>query len=210
MLFLQVRALWYTWSTMVEDEEFQKSGIVAIGFENGRLPLERTTDVNCFDELGTDVDVDDNIMLMDSGFDRDVARAILGIPLCLPIRPIGYHICADTVQWQSIFDMVMVTICKFVRVRLRFHYGTMQESKYALMTQGIPVDCIPVNDEGDVDLTNHYEWIEYRRTLEESRQQQQQNYMTMKQQTTTDVSPPPVITTTTMMTTKSTSSDMKE
>lgn len=145
---------------MVEDEEHQKSGVVAIGFENGKLPLER------FDN---DVDSSFDLSVNDVGFDRDLAREILKIPLSVPIRPMGYHICADSTQWQSIFDMVLSTICKFVRVRIRFHYGTTQETKYALMTHGIPVDSFPITETGDVDLSSHHAWIDSRRQLEEAR-----------------------------------------
>jgi hypothetical protein len=145
---------------MVEDEEHQKKGVVGIGFENGKLPLERFENVE-----GSMFD----LHAPDGGFDRDLAREILKIPLSVPIRPMGYHICADTNQWQSIFDMVAVTLCRFVRLRIRFHYGTEQETKYAMMTHGIPVDAIPVTPSGQVDLTDHFHWIEHRRQLEASR-----------------------------------------
>lgn len=144
---------------MVEEEEHQISGVVAIGFENGRLPLERLDNEESMVDLHA----------VDGGFDRDLAREILKIPLSVPIRPMGYHICADSTRWQAIFDMVTVTICKFVRVRLRFHYGTRQETMYAMMTHGIPVNAIPINDSGDVDLSHHKAWIEQRCRLEEQR-----------------------------------------
>ncbi len=165
ILFVQVRALWYVWSSLVEDEAHQRSGIVAIGFENGKTPLERfdgaaqhEAGANTYDLHATPHSY--------GGFDRDLARGILRLPLSLPVRPVGYHITADDTQWQGISDMVMVTICKFVRLRLRFHFGTMQEVRYKLMTNGIPVDAIPVTDDGEVDLTNHFRWIEHRRQLE--------------------------------------------
>ena len=110
----QLRALWYTWSTIVEEEAHQRSGIIAIGYENGRLPLER------YDQAK---DAMFDMHAAEGGFDRELARGILSIPLSLPIRPVGYHICADSTQWQGISDMVMVTVCKFVRLRMRFHYG---------------------------------------------------------------------------------------
>ncbi len=145
---------------MVEEEAHQIAGVVAIGFENGKLPLERFEN-----DEGPMFD----LHAADGGFDRDLAREILKIPLSVPIRPMGYHICADNTQWQAIFDMVMVTICKFVRVRLRFHYGSQQETKYAMMTHGIPVDSFPVTPSGNVDLEHHYTWIEHRREIERQR-----------------------------------------
>jgi hypothetical protein len=170
---------------MAEDEAHQKSGIVAIGFENGKTPLERLDGTATAaaaaqhqynDDYNTSADYDTerahNMYDLHAqthsygGFDRDLARGILRLPLSLPIRPVGYHITADDAQWQGISDMVMVTLCKLVRLRLRFHFGTMQETKYKLMTSGIPVDAIPVGDDGEVDLTNHLRWIEQRRQIE--------------------------------------------
>jgi hypothetical protein len=146
---------------MVEDEEHQVSGVVAVGYENGRLPLERFDHAESGDMF--------DMRAADGGFDKDMARGVLGLTLSLPIRPMGYHITADTTQWQGIFDMVAVTICKYVRLRLRFHYGAQQEVNYSLMTHGIPVDALPVTPEGDVDVTYHMQWIEYRRQLEAAR-----------------------------------------
>ena len=150
---------------MVEEEEHQISGVVAIGFENGKLPLER---------LHNDEGSTFELHVADGGFDRDLAREILKIPLSVPIRPMGYHICADSTRWQAIFDMVMVTICKFVRLRLLFHYGSTQETMYAMMTHGIPVSAIPITDSGDVDLSYHQAWIQERLQLERQRRQDKQ------------------------------------
>jgi hypothetical protein len=166
-----IRTLWYVWSSIVEDEEHQKSGIIAIGFENGKTPLERFDNAMLLQDAGASYDL--HAASSDGGFDRDLARGILSLPLSLPIRPVGYHITADNSQWQGVSDMVTVTVCKFVRLRLRFHYGTMQESKYKLMTHGIPVNFIPVTEEGDIELTYHKQWIEYRKQLEMERYQQQ-------------------------------------
>lgn len=161
--FSQFRVLFYMWCTMVEDEEHQKKGVVAIGFENGKLPLQR---------LDYDDDAEESSTFdMAGGFDRNLARGILIIPLSIPACPMGYHICSDSTQWEGVFDMVVSSICKFVRLRLRFHYGTMQENKYAMMTHGIPADCIPVTSEGELDLTNHQRWIEHRTELEAARRE---------------------------------------
>ena len=85
---------------MLEDEENQISGIVAVGYENGKSPLER------FD-IAEDAMFD--MHAADGGFDKALARGILRIPLSVPIRPMGYHVCADSSpQWQSIFDTVMI------------------------------------------------------------------------------------------------------
>lgn len=159
---------------MVEEEAHQISGVVAIGFENGKLPLERFERDSAHDHDGDDDPSMFDVHAADGGFDRDLAREILKIPLSVPIRPMGYHISSDSTQWQAIFDMVMVTICKFVRVRLRFHYGTTQETTYAMMTHGIPVEAFPITPSGEIDLRNHYAWIEQRRELEHQRRLQKE------------------------------------
>lgn len=169
-----MRALWYIWSSLVEDEAHQRSGIVAIGFENGKTPLERFDGAVRENTGGATFDL--HAAHSGGGFDRDLARGILSLPLSLPVRPVGYHITADSSQWQGISDMVMVTLCKYARLRLRFHFGTIQETMYKLMTNGIPVEAIPVGEDGEVDLTNHFRWIEHRRLLELERHSPSMEY----------------------------------
>ena len=147
---------------MLEDEVNQVKGVVAIGYELFRVPLQRfdiaeESDFEMFDAEG--------------GFDRELAREIIRIPLSVPARPVGYHLCTDSHQWVGILEMVMVTLCKFVRLRMRIHHGSEQECKYALMTSGMPADCIPVHDNGSIDLTNHNEWIRGRALLEQTRRE---------------------------------------
>ena len=101
--------------TMVESEQAQKSGIIGIGYEIGRLPIERYEVINDSDSF----DMASN----DGGFDRELARGLLNLPLGIPVRFASYHICADAPQWQGISDMVLVTLCKVARLRFRFHYG---------------------------------------------------------------------------------------
>ena len=64
------------------------------------------------------------------GFDRDLARDIISIPLSIPVRPVGYHLCTDSQQWVGILDMIMATLCKFVRLRMRIHRGTLLSSVF--------------------------------------------------------------------------------
>jgi len=89
----------------------QLKGVIAVGYELGRTPLEREGQSSSM--------ADNNIF----GFDRDLARQIISVPLSLPCRPVGYHLCTDSDQWVGILDMVMATLCKFVRLRMRIHHG---------------------------------------------------------------------------------------
>jgi hypothetical protein len=154
-----LRALWYIWMSILEDPVNQIKGVVAVGYEVGRLPLDR------FDGLA-EGNVGFEMYNADGGFDRDLARQIVSVPLSVPARPVGYHLCTDSHQWVGILNMVMVTLCKFIRLRMRIHHGSDQECKYALMTHGLPTGCIPVDPEGNVDLTMHMDWIENRRHID--------------------------------------------
>ncbi|VEU35002.1 unnamed protein product [Pseudo-nitzschia multistriata] len=162
-----LRALWYIWMSILEDPTNQKKGVVALGYEVGRVPLDRFDGTEEGEglagfELGEDA-TDHN---MSGGFDRTLARKIVSVPLSVPARPVGYHLCTDSHQWVGMLNMVMVTLCKFIRLRMRIHHGTDVECKYALMTHGMPTDSVPVDEAGCVSLAQHMEWIEGRRVLD--------------------------------------------
>ena len=156
-----LRALWYIWMSILEDPVNQIKGVVALGYEVGRVPLDKFDGTEEIDGLAGF-----EMVNADGGFDRNLAREIVSIPLSVPARPVGYHLCTDSHQWVVILNMVMVTVCKFVRLRMRIHHGTDQECKYALMTHGITTDCVPVDEMGCTSLTDHFEWIECRRILD--------------------------------------------
>jgi hypothetical protein len=160
-----LRALWYIWMSILEDPMNQKKGVVALGYEVGRAPLDRFDGTEDYEGLAGFEMASDHTN-MNGGFDKTLAREIVSVPLSVPARPVGYHLCTDSHQWVGILNMVMVTLCKFVRLRMRIHHGTDQECKYALMTHGMPTDCVPVDPDGMMSLTNHLEWIEGRRILD--------------------------------------------
>jgi len=169
-----LRALWYIWMSILENPINQMKGVVAVGYEVGRVPLDRFETLPDHDN---DEEEDPGFFEMDhqnGGFDRTLAREIVSVPLSVPARPVGYHLCTDSHQWVGILNMVMVTLCKFIRLRMRIHHGTDQECKYALMTHGMPTDCVPVDDLGYVNLTNHMEWIDHRRLLDAHKMEQLQ------------------------------------
>jgi hypothetical protein len=109
--------------SIIEDEVNQLKGVVAIGYELGRVPLERLDGME---------NIDFEMLTADGGFDHELARQIIRIPLSIPVRPIGYHLCTDSEQWMGILNMVMATLCKFIRLRMRIHLSSEQECKYAL------------------------------------------------------------------------------
>jgi hypothetical protein len=154
-----LRALWYIWMSILEDPINQIKGVVAVGYEVGKLPLDR------FDGMGEE-ESGFEMSNSEGGFDRDLARQIVSVPLSVPARPVGYHLCTDSHQWVHILNMILVTLCKFIRLRMRIHHGSDQECKYALMTHGLPTGCIPVDAEGNVTLSFHKDWIQRRRQID--------------------------------------------
>jgi hypothetical protein len=146
-------------------------GVVALGYEVGRVPLDKFDGTEDHLEGDGDSDGDEwsagfEMDRLDGGFDRTLAMEIVSVPLSVPARPVGYHLCTDSHQWVGILNMVMVTLCKFIRLRMRIHHGTDQECKYALMTHGMPTDCVPVDENGSLSLVNHYEWIDHRKIVD--------------------------------------------
>lgn len=160
---MKLRALWYIWMTILEDEVNQVKGVVAVGYELFQTPLQR------FDAVDGGISEFEVLDAEQGVFDRELAREIIRIPLSVPARPVGYHLCTDSHQWVGILEMVMVTLCKFVRLRMRIHHGSEQECKYAMMTHGLPVECIPVKENQEMDLSNHFSWIQHREVLEQGR-----------------------------------------
>ncbi|MGK3736265.1 MAG: hypothetical protein ACI8RD_006527 [Bacillariaceae sp.] len=195
-----LRALWYIWMSMLEDPINQMKGVVAVGYEVGKVPLDKFHSMNGTEEDSEGEEIEDDnsdndgsgggeddidftsssgaggfeISYADDmnsgGFDREMAREIISIPLSVPVRPAGYHLCTDSHQWVGILNTVLVTMCKLVRLRMRIHHGTDQECKYVLMTHGISSDSIPVDETGYMSLTNHIEWIEQRRLSDANKQ----------------------------------------
>eukprot|EP00536_Pseudo-nitzschia_multiseries_P003775 jgi/Psemu1/186608/e_gw1.59.6.1 len=160
-----LRALWYIWMSLVEDPVNQKKGVVALGYEVGKVPLDRfgcDHEDRSFDLAAAAAGDSD----LGGGFDRKLAREIVAVPLSVPARPVGYHLCTDSHQWVGMLNMVMVTLCKFIRLRMRIHHGTDLECRYALMTHGMPTEEIPVDAHGGLSLDHHLRWIEERRTLD--------------------------------------------
>eukprot|EP00980_Cylindrotheca_fusiformis_P013457 scaffold3437_cov113-Cylindrotheca_fusiformis.AAC.24 len=147
-----LRTLWYMWMTLLEDETNQIKGVTAVGYEVGRNPLERydrkskpaaassaASATNASSTTSSPMKGDEEeeeeeeeaehfSFEMSShghgGFDRELSKQITTIPLAVPVRPVSYHLCTDSDQWVATLNMVIATICKFMRLRMRLHHGT--------------------------------------------------------------------------------------
>ena len=54
------------------------------------------------------------------------------------------------------------------RVRFRPQYGTPKEIRFKLSTFGIPIDALPITEEGEVKLKPHRQWLQKRRKEEKA------------------------------------------
>lgn len=166
----QVKIFIYMVMAAVEEEETQKRGMVGLFYFVGATSFM---------------------------FDRkfvQVNNLLSGLLNCLPCKLTAMHICFNDPRLRMIKALIMLTMGRDRRVRLRVHIGacvrhrecldlksclclivvsffrlfagTHMECQYSLMTFGMPVPFIPVTDAGDVKATNHMKWIAKRKIKE--------------------------------------------
>lgn len=118
-----------------DDVEIQKRGLITIGYGVGPFKLNQ--------------------------WDRDLAKQIVNmISKALPVRAIGGHQCYDDVKLKCIMPLIMVFTGKTIRQRIRLHSGSHSDCLFKLMTYGIPMDVLPVDFDGNIEIDNHLQWIE--------------------------------------------------
>ena len=84
--------------SVLEDEEVQKRGIVAVAYEVGDTPPP---------------------------FDYELVRREIHKMKCIPIRVAGGHFCTNSNPAMKALDLIIHMCTPFFRVRLRAHYGTL-------------------------------------------------------------------------------------
>eukprot|EP00980_Cylindrotheca_fusiformis_P017568 scaffold5516_cov105-Cylindrotheca_fusiformis.AAC.2 len=158
-----VKAIWYSMSTLSEDEETQKMGIVGV---LNMLGLSERHEKH----------------------HRELLWRLTAIGQVLPSRLECLHCCGITSnRLTSALLLIIATGANpTLRVRMRIHYGTysspyrssvfpsLKESflgshtewLYKLMSFGIPVDKFPFKADGGVQLANQVAWMRKRRKKE--------------------------------------------
>eukprot|EP00980_Cylindrotheca_fusiformis_P006080 scaffold1308_cov93-Cylindrotheca_fusiformis.AAC.5 len=160
----KTKAIYYLISTLYEDEETQKKGVVVVA--NGSGLSERHEKHH-----------------------RALSSRLLAIAEHFPVRLACLHYCYNSSRtFSSMLLSVLASAAKsIVRVRVRIHNGTCSiqyrltytllllnksflgshtECLYNLMPFGIPVDEYPFTSKGSVNLENHGKWMEQRRKKE--------------------------------------------
>jgi hypothetical protein len=125
-------------SAAVEDEETQRRGVVSLVYSVSAGPM-----------VGE--------------FNSEVYQGVSQIIEWLPIRIECIHICFHAPRLRPLLNLAMSFMGRELRVRLRIHEQNHMETQYELMTFGIPVDALPVNNQGEVKKSHQSKWMERRR-----------------------------------------------
>mmetsp|Transcript_2580 Transcript_2580/g.6201 ORF Transcript_2580/g.6201 Transcript_2580/m.6201 type:complete len:475 (-) Transcript_2580:345-1769(-) len=81
-----------------------------------------------------------------------------------PMRISALHMCYTDEVWKDRIAVMRAGLSKQIQVRVRVHYGTVQECLVELRGHGVDPACIPINEQGEI--SDH---LEYGRGLEQQR-----------------------------------------
>lgn len=134
--------MWYVFYTTIrDDEELQKKGLICILYNIG--PKARTESKRYLKKL------------------RFVRAG-------LPKRVAGAHYCFDQAWMRPFVAGVRLLQDKESRTRFRAHYGTSHETQFNLMTYGIDTKNHPITENGELFVGWHTDWVQIQSNREES------------------------------------------
>eukprot|EP00980_Cylindrotheca_fusiformis_P012259 scaffold2995_cov130-Cylindrotheca_fusiformis.AAC.4 len=139
-----IKAIIYLVSTVMEDEETQKKGVVFVANVSG-------------------------VSARHEQCHRKLAMRLLALADFFPTRVACLHFCYNS---SSRFAPILLSVLasaatSILRVRIRTHDGSHTEWLYKLMSFGIPIQEFPFTEDGGIQLANHVNWLEKRRKKEE-------------------------------------------
>jgi hypothetical protein len=149
--FRQVRVLWYMLTTMLQDEEEGRNGLLAVAYN---------------------IKGDDDA----SSFNSRVSWTLTKTWGVIPIRPAAIHFCYNNALLWPVLSCFQRVIGTYGRVRFRSHFGSHAECQFALLSFGILSGSLPVDTEGNMTCSNWNQWIEKRKFLEIERGLSQLEY----------------------------------
>jgi hypothetical protein len=139
LFHFQLRALYYTVMSNVEDdEEAQKLGVVGIAY------------------------------LVGAGLNLDPQklRKTAKLRNAIPIRLICSHLCYNDPLLVPIISLSMFLMGTHTRLRFRAHYGSHEEIQCQLRSFGIPISALPVSPRGEFNMENHQRYMAMQRAIE--------------------------------------------
>ena len=147
-MFQKTKATFYLLEVLNEEEDYQRSGSVALTVNTGPA---------------------------DPGFVNNVA-GVSTLLRTSPNRLSSFHFVYDDPGYESIIKALLRTHTESrEKVRMKVHKGSVAQTKLELSSVGIPVDVLPFNEKGDLILDYHERWLErrwekeHRRLVEEEK-----------------------------------------
>jgi len=140
---LRFKILYYLLWTAAEDFETQSKGIVVIIWPVPHVAMEH------FKQRDQDIQLQ--------------KKWLFGTP----VRVAAFHFCVPANPFVNALRMLLVlTLNKVMRSRLKFHVGQAIELQYRVKSYGIPIDHIPLTGTGNVKTQNLRVWMKVRSALE--------------------------------------------
>lgn len=130
-------------ASVQNDEETQKNGIVSLTWNIGYFAPG----------------------MFNRQFYKNMSRIAKN---ALPIRIVGNHHCYNDFKERAVTQVMMMFLPKDMKTRYRSHVGSASECLFELMTFGISPDILPINEEGDIEIQSHIDWVNKQREEEES------------------------------------------
>jgi hypothetical protein len=133
-----IRGMWYLHSTIIQEEENQKKGIVAVMYAASKMPI---------------------ISLQNMRRAHFVREGI-------PQKLVAVHYCVADRRVRPLITGCQTFVNKDARARSRTHSGNRDEIVFKLQKYGIHIDCKFMNADGSLSVTNHRDWLVTRKTIE--------------------------------------------
>jgi hypothetical protein len=133
-----LRAFWYFFHALLEDEQVQQRGLVLLCYSQDFSSRNR-----------------------DPAFTRMCIASLQG---CLPIRLSAFHGCHSPPFYRFVTAMLMMFLGERLRKRVLNHGNASEKVLNALVNKyHIPADCIPTQCGGTLEMDAH-EWIQSRKS----------------------------------------------
>eukprot|EP00934_Nitzschia_sp_Nitz4_P000192 Nitzschia sp. Nitz4//scaffold67_size101165//80902//82521//NITZ4_004540-RA/size101165-processed-gene-0.120-mRNA-1//-1//CDS//3329556507//192//frame0 len=130
---MYLKVVFYMVSSLVEfDEETQRRGLVVLLWALGPHSINVSPEIPR--RMGQMIDI-------------------------VPIRVTGIHMCTDDHVIATLKSIIVATMNRHARVRLRLHTGSATECQYSIMSFGIPVNSLPLASDQDLRTGNQTKWI---------------------------------------------------
>ena len=122
------------------DVQAQRRGIVEIAFQFGKMSADHNPKRH---------------------------RKVMRLRNCLPIKVNALHMCINDPAFRLLVKLIRpILTIKFLS-RVRIHNGSTFEMLYSLLSYGIPLGALPINQAGVCSNEYHMIWLQQQRDIEQ-------------------------------------------